>query len=191
MPFLAFAGLNLSSLSESLLSTCGFFELLAAKACLLPIQDQADGIALDINRRGAQVKVGPANGVIIEMLEIPLSRLEDRLPQDILLQSYETNSGGNLNASWASLRLAVWDLAAWGWGWVDMLRTVMRRRITVIGSELGASRSRGCYSTATNPRVGKTAKHAPRKARGRSWPRFGESAWWGDIRGRSQAVGLE
>lgn len=72
-----------------------------------------------------------------------------------------------------------WDLAAavrmrrrkgdkqentldWGWGWADV-RRAMIRIMEISGSERGVNRSRGCYSTATNPGNDKTMKRLPSK----------------------------
>jgi len=76
------------------------------------------------------------------------------------------------------------------WGWVDVLRTATMRRILEISSEQGGKHYRSCYSTATNPRIGKTMIRLSRRARGGSSTRFGESVWWGNIKGRSRVVGL-
>jgi len=60
----------------------GVFELpvvLAVQALLLRIQDQAGGMAsVTTNRGEAPVEVGHANGMEIEMLEIPMLGREDR-----------------------------------------------------------------------------------------------------------------
>ena len=92
-----------------------------------------------------------------------------------------------MNATEEKQTIAEKYMGALGWDWVDVLQTAMRRIMEISSSS--RSRSRGCYSTATNPRMGKTTKRLPKRARGGSCVTFGESVWCGDIHERAQSGG--
>ena len=66
---------------------CWFFDLLVVLAAhsllLLRVYDQPGGMASALNRGGARAKVGHTNMVEIEMLVIPASVGEVRLPRDV------------------------------------------------------------------------------------------------------------